>query len=394
MILTSRLTVKNYEPARCHYALIPNEIKWDVGLCASVHLAFVRPFPHHRRMPLGPLALSVVIPTLGRPTLRATLDSLLRARGSESIEIIVAGDWPSSSESAPLDRFMAEHPQIRHLRIHFDDGDSSRKKNAGWQMAASELVAFMDDDVLVPPEWIERIRACFTAPEVGLASGPGLVPDDLPLFAWLAGHTQASRASGYVADRYQNRSSGPAPARWSAIIGCNMAFRRSVLEAIDGFPAEFWPGEEMKAAHEAVRSLGWTLMFDPGAGLHHYPRQSLRGFGRQMFTYGATRIRLLRSGVQWEWTPLVPAAGMETMFWLALAAIWFPIAGWIALGLAALYALALLAFALLKWRECGARAMLLPPLMAFMHLAYALGAWSEVFRPGRDFGKKPGSTKR
>lgn len=332
-------------------------------------------------------ALSVVIPTLGRPTLRGTLDSLLRARGSESIEIIVAGDWKATPESAPLDRFMAEHPGIIHLRIHFDQGDSSRKKNAGWTSAKSDLVAFIDDDVLVPPEWIERMLACFASPEVGLASGPSLVPDDLPLVAWLAGHTLASGASGYVARRYRKTASGPAPARWSAIIGCNMAFRRDVLEEIDGFRPEFWPGEEMMAAHEAVRARGWTLMFDPGAGLYHYPRQSLRGFGRQMFTYGATRIRLLRSGVQWEWTPLVPAAGLETMFWLALASIWFPVVGWVTLGLAGLYAFALLAFGLLKLGECGARALLLPPMMAFMHLMYALGTWSEVVRPGRDFGK-------
>ncbi len=339
-------------------------------------------------------SLSVVIPTLGRPTLRGTMDSLLRARGSESIEIIVAGDWESGPESAPLDRFMAGHPRIRHLRVHYPDGDSSRKKNAGWQSATSDLVAFIDDDVWVPTEWIERIRACFDAPDVGVASGPSLVPADLPPFAWLAGHTMASGATGYVARRYSSHAAGPSPSKWSAIIGCNMAFRRRVLEAIGGFPPEFWPGEEMMAAHEAVRAHGWVLMFDPRAGLYHYPRQSLRGFGRQMFTYGATRVRLMRAGVQWEWTPLIPAAGLETMFWLALAAIWFPVARWIALGLFALYALALLAFALLKGRECGVRALALPPLMAFMHLAYGLGTWFEVLRPGKDFGESPASPAR
>ena len=108
-------------------------------------------------------ALSVVIPTLGRPTLRATLDSLLRANGSEDIEIIVAGDWTSGPDTAELDRLMAEHPRIRHLRVRFARGDSSLKKNAGWEAAESGLVAFIDDDVRVPPEWIGRIRACFAS---------------------------------------------------------------------------------------------------------------------------------------------------------------------------------------------------------------------------------------
>ena len=69
-------------------------------------------------------ALSVVIPTLGRPTLRATLDSLLRANGSEDIEIIVAGDWTSGPDTAELDRLMAEHPRIRHLRVRFARGSA------------------------------------------------------------------------------------------------------------------------------------------------------------------------------------------------------------------------------------------------------------------------------
>ncbi|MBP7274826.1 MAG: glycosyltransferase, partial [Kiritimatiellae bacterium] len=306
--------------------------------------------------------------------------------GSEAIEIIVAGDWVSGPDTAELDRFLAHHPRIRHLRVSYDRGDSSRKKNAGWEAASSDVIAFMDDDVRVPPEWIGRIRACFTSPDVGIASGPGLVPEDLPLIPWLAGHALASPAAGYASRRYRADDAPPRPAPWSAIIGCNMAFRREVLEQIGGFSPDFWPGEEMRAAHEAVHERGWTLMFDPGAGLWHYPRPTLRGFGRQMFTYGATRIRLLRAGAAWEWTPLLPAAGLETMFWLALASLWFPIVRPIAVGLAAVYALALIVFALGKIRECGARAVELPPMMAYMHLSYALGAWSEILRPGRDFG--------
>ena len=60
--------------------------------------------------------LSVVIPTLGRPILVQTLESLTRARGFSDIEVVVAGAIPDATVLGRLNELIAKHPQIRHLR--------------------------------------------------------------------------------------------------------------------------------------------------------------------------------------------------------------------------------------------------------------------------------------
>ena len=96
----------------------------------------------------GP-ALSVVIPTMGRAILLKTLESLAAAEGFGEIEVCVAGKVPDAEVAAGLRAFLEKHPNVRHLDIRFEPGDSSRKKNAGAAATSAPLVAFLDDDVEV-----------------------------------------------------------------------------------------------------------------------------------------------------------------------------------------------------------------------------------------------------
>jgi cellulose synthase/poly-beta-1,6-N-acetylglucosamine synthase-like glycosyltransferase len=340
--------------------------------------------------------LSVVIPTLGRAILVQTLESLARTTDAAQLEIIVAGKIPDPGVAAAVARLQAQHPQIQHLPISFTRGDSSEKKNAGWRAARAEVIAFLDDDVIVQPDWPQRILEPFREVRVGLVSGPSLVPNTLPRMARLAGLTLASKAAGYVAARYTADRTDSFEAKWSNLIGCNMAFRKSVLAALGGFDVAFWPGEEMLAAFRATQA-GHVLIFVPRAALQHFPRATFTGFLRQMYGYGATRIRLIRSGVEREWTTLVPAAWVASLLLLGLAALVMPWALWL-LGLnLALYLCAAIIITLAKLRETGrAGDALIFFLIPCMHLAYGWAEWVEYFRPNADLSvsKKEEPCKR
>jgi len=331
--------------------------------------------------------LSVVIPTLGRPILLKTLDSLIRAEGFDRLEILIAGRLPDDAVRAGVLERLRGHANIRHLDVSFPRGDSSNKKNAGWRAARAELVAFIDDDVVVASDWPAQIIAPFIAPAVGLVSGPSLIPHDLPRLARWAGWTLASPAAGYVAKRYLAGDAAPRPVAWSRLIGCNMAFRRAVLEKIGGFETAFWPGEEMIAAFRATRG-GARLVFNPGAALRHYPRATLRSFGRQVRGYGATRIRLVRAGVECELAPLVPGIALALGLLLVVAGWWWPMARETLLFGAALYLLFCLAAAgavIRQTRRGGDWPVAL--LIPWMHLNYALAQWTEFFHPNRDLSQ-------
>ncbi len=334
--------------------------------------------------------LSVVIPTMGRDILIRTLESLAAAAGFDRLETIVAGRVPDADVVARLAAFCARHANVRHLDIQFETGDSSRKKNAGAAEARAPLIAFLDDDVVVAPDWPERIAEPFADAKVGLASGPSLVPDDINRIGRLAGLALSSRAAGYVAERYQRNRDAAYAIDWDRVIGCNAAYRREAFAQMGGFPADFYPGEEMIAAYRTEQA-GWKLMFAPAAWVKHYPRQSLARFWRQMWTYGATRIRLLRGGVSFNPLPLVPGLWVGGTAVLALLAPFFPWAlGLLAvdLGVYALGALGVAAETVARTRRGGD--WWLGAMIPWMHLAYGLAEWTEIIRPGADFSEKSG----
>src|SRR5205823_8811384 len=101
----------------------------------------------------------------------------------------------------------------------------SEARNVGVAAAASDVVAFVDDDARVDRCWLSSLAAVFTADEDVLgAGGPVLprwgadrrwMPDEL---LWVVGCTY----SGHREDAGPIRNP----------IGCNMAFRRDALVGI------------------------------------------------------------------------------------------------------------------------------------------------------------------
>jgi succinoglycan biosynthesis protein ExoA len=332
-------------------------------------------------------AMGVVIATLGRDTLIPTLCSLLSCRGGESLEIVVVGTIAEPVMNRQLRQLMEAHANLRHLPLSFPTGDSSNKKNAGFRETSAGIVAFVDDDVIVAHDWAVQVLEAFTGPGVGMVSGPSLVPEDVPLMARLAGGALSSAAAGYVASRYRNDDRGPRRIRWSGIIGCNMAFRRETLDRVGGFDPKFWPGEEMIVS-ATVERLGYAILFSPSAWLYHYPRSSLLGFVRQIYKYGATRIRLIRAGAGFELSTLLPAALVLSLLAVGVAACFSRLATWLLAAELTVYLLAAAAVtAALVGRTKRATDALVFFLIPVMHVSYGVAQWVEFLWPDRDLSE-------
>jgi len=331
--------------------------------------------------------LSVVIPTMGRPILIKTLESLIATRDFEHIEVVVAGKISDSHVLERLQLMQKEHPRLVHLPVSFPVGDSSQKKNEGFRRSRADIVAFLDDDVYVCEDWPELILKPFEDAGVGAASGPSLVPDDVKLFTRLAGTALQSKAAGYVAERYLKAGEHIRPISWSRIIGCNMAYRRTVLESIGLFPPEFWPGEEMIAAWK-TQQAGHRIVFYDEAWVYHYPRASLWRYLKQMHGYGATRIRLLRAGVEFEPTTIVPGLWVLSLVVFGIAACFSTWGSTLLLLDLFAYLLAVLYITLGKYAETRRlEHLLIFFLVPLMHLSYGIAEWVEFFRPNKDLSE-------
>jgi glycosyltransferase involved in cell wall biosynthesis len=335
------------------------------------------------------LTISAIIPTIGRPTVLKTVNSLLACEGSESLDIIVVGTIKDDTVRIALAALASQAPQIRHFSIHFDQGDSSRKKNFGAKKATGEILAFLDDDSTVDSNWKSELENAFKSPDTGLVSGAALLPADVNQRGQWVALAQASFAAGHASRRYnQSTKNDLHPISWHRVIGCNAAWRKTIFECIGGFSEAFYPGEDLLAAWQ-TQALGHSILFSSRLRVRHYPRQTINGFCKQIWTYGATRVRLGREGVESDLFAIIPPLWILTLLLSLLGAPRNAYAAWFALGQLGIYGLCVSAATFTCLRQTRTiRNIATFFFIVIMHLSYGLGEWYEILKPNRDFGER------
>jgi hypothetical protein len=187
----------------------------------------------------------VVIPTVGRPSL-APLIGTLRRRLAAGMGIIVVDDRPLVRGAAPLPSLpsIADDPWVRVVRTSGGGGRGpAAARNAGWRSATASWVVFIDDDVVLPPAWMQQLEADLhdAGPRVAAVQGQVHVP--------LPDHRRPSD--------WERNVGGLDGARW---ITADLAVRRAALDEIGGFDKRF-PRAYREDTDLALRLLdrGWTL---------------------------------------------------------------------------------------------------------------------------------------
>lgn len=113
-----------------------------------------------------PLTVSIVISTLDRAQHLSQLLLALRHLRYPSFEVVIV-EGPSSDGSAGVvDRF---GPSVRRLACPVRNLSVSR--NIGLRAAGGDLVAFIDDDAIPEPDWLDRLTAPFADPKVVATGG-------------------------------------------------------------------------------------------------------------------------------------------------------------------------------------------------------------------------------
>jgi HAD superfamily hydrolase (TIGR01662 family) len=160
---------------------------------------------------------TVVVPTIGRPSLDVLLDALATAGGPRPAEIVLVDDRPAGAPLAP------DRPGLPPVRVvRTGGGGPARARNLGWRTARTEWIAFLDDDVVPDPDWYEALAADLADLPPDVAGSQGRVRVPLP------------------ADRrptdWERGTAGLATSSW---ITADLAYRRAALAAVGGFDERF-----------------------------------------------------------------------------------------------------------------------------------------------------------
>ena len=249
----------------------------------SVSKAFAQvPFPADLDWP----SISVIVCTYnGKRTIRECLEGI-RKIDYPNFEVIVVND--GSTDGSEI---IAKDYGFRVISI--PNGGLSNARNVGMRAAKGEIVAYIDDDAVADPQWLTYLAATFLNTDHVGAGGPNIPPAD----------------DGPIAECVANSPGGPihvllSDRKAEHIPGCNMAFRRDALMAVDGFDARFRiAGDDVDLCWRLLKR-GWTLGFNPAAMVWHHRRNSVRAYWKQQLNYGKAEGYLER-----KWPEKYNAAG-------------------------------------------------------------------------------------
>lgn len=248
---------------------------------------------------------TVVIPTRNRGDLISETLQAILALGERDFRVIVVDQSTDDRTSRAVEAIASGDPRVRVERT--DTVGSSAARNLGWQLAATELVAYTDDDCIVEADWLSQIVREFEDPGIAAVYGR-LLPYG---FAGRDGTEVGFKAAG---ERTEYSSRTPP---WYIGHGGNMAFRRRDLRNAGGFDPLLGAGGLFGACEDpdiAYRLLaaGRRVAYSAGALAYHKHWKDWPAQRRMERAYGvgagAQFAKYVRSGdlyglrLFWTWT--------------------------------------------------------------------------------------------
>lgn len=251
--------------------------------------------------------LSIVVCTRDRPQhLRHCLETLVQLEpGRHQLEVIVVDNNPASGQTKAV---VAEFPQVRYeaeMR-----GGVAYGRNKGLTTAQGDIVAYIDDDVTVPPHWPSRILAPFADERVMCVTGL-VLPLELENGSQEMFEKYGALGRGYQArifDEHFFRSPKHVVHTWDLGGTANMAIRKNVLADSGMFDETLGPGQPTGVGEDIymfyrILKAGHLCYYEPAAYVWHRHRTSMKALRNQLYNYnkGQTSYQLRTLVTDGDW---------------------------------------------------------------------------------------------
>jgi GT2 family glycosyltransferase len=264
--------------------------------------------------------ISVVMCSRDRAALLAEAVESVLATDYPTFEVIVVDNAGTTDEARD---FAANHPDDRVRYVSEPRPGVSRGRNRGLRAAAYDIVAFVDDDVIVDRHWL-----------TGLAAGFARADDVALVCALVASGEVRTRPQAWFDNRVtwddartprQYRLSDPPgdvplfPFQVGAYgTGACFAVKRQVYSTVGALDVAMGPGTPTMGGEDIdlfvrIVCAGWAVAVEPAAVVWHRHRAEISALKLQARGYGvglgawitktALNPRLLRLAL-----PLLPAA--------------------------------------------------------------------------------------
>ena len=250
--------------------------------------------PSERPLDRGAV-VSVVVATRDRPDdLRRALSSISRQKTERHVEIIVVDNNPSSGLTPAV---MAAFPNVS--LVAEERGGLSFARNRGILASSGAVVIATDDDVVVPPDWIETLVAPFGDPDVMAVTG-NVIADSVAsrserlfeAYGGLGRGDERMRVDGAWFRDFRR-----AVPTWRLGGTANAAFRSTIfpdpaiglLDESLGAGTPSGCSEDTDLFYRILRA-GYRIVYEPAAVVRHRHRGTMTALRRQIYAYAKGHV--------------------------------------------------------------------------------------------------------
>ena len=211
--------------------------------------------------------ISVIICTYNRENyLKAALNALaVQVFPENDFEIIVVDNNSGDNTARVCELFEKENSRLSFIRVLEKNPGLSNARNRGIRESSSEIVAFMDDDALPLPDFVEKISQCLKSnPEINYFGGKviplyesGQEPD------WMSRYLEKLVSKVDLGEKSMLFPGKSYP------VGCNMIFRKFVFERYGYFNPDLQQRSDDKYIYHLLKSHGENPFYCPDIIVYH-----------------------------------------------------------------------------------------------------------------------------
>lgn len=227
-----------------------------------------------------PAHVSVVICTRNREDKIANAVGSVLAVGYPSFDLTIIDQSTSDGTRKALEDILAADSRVSYH--HFDEAGLSRAYNRGIERSTGEIMAFTDDDCIVPEDWLTSIVRAFDAEPDGellygrvVPFGEGAENDELTPSLDVPVPRRLSKKDGFQVFG----------------MGANYAARRSLFDRIGPFDEVLGGGGALKSSQDfdiAYRAYkaGSVTLLRPEVSIRHDGRREREDWPALLLAYG------------------------------------------------------------------------------------------------------------
>ena len=225
------------------------------------------------------IELTIIVPTCNRSGfLKNALSSIANGDlAHERYEVIVIDNGScdstrevSNSFSSVISNLVYVYEEIPGLHVG---------RNLGIELSRGKILAYLDDDVIVSPQWASAIISRFeTDTRIALLGGPCLPQWEAPCPNWIENYRIQRDCGGWEISQLSIIDLGRLPKAIAAydIYGCNFSIRKNILVELggfhpDGLPERFikYRGDGETAVSHAIDNGEYIAFYDPIVMVEH-----------------------------------------------------------------------------------------------------------------------------